>query len=117
MLAFQDGLFLATVLIFVCLLVGFDEGHQIDWALPDENYVAIFKTTRVVFGGNNSTLTDAHRFEQVILTDLDASFSFCLERHDCVVIKSVGEINMIGITSMRQVCILIEGLMPRCPMH
>ena len=117
MLAFQDGFFLSTILILVCLLVGFNEGHQIDWALSDEYDVAIFETTRVIFRGNHATLTNAHRLKQVILTDLDAPFSFCLERHNCVIIKPIREINMIGISSMRQVSILVKGLVPGCPMH
>ena len=105
------------MLFFVCLLVGLDEGHEIDGALPNEYNVAIFETSRVVIGGNHATLSDAHRFIQVILANLDASFSLCLECHNRIVIQPVREIDMIGVTPVRQISILVKRLVPRRPMH
>jgi len=117
MLALEDRLETTSEIIPIELLVSVNERHQIDWALADEDDVTIFDFSSAVIGLHNSTLTHAHRLEQVISSDMDRSLPLCFESYDSVVIEATWEVDMVSVTPMRKLSRLIKGLVPLSSMH
>ena len=90
--------------LFILLLVRLNKWNEIDWTLIDENNFAIYDAISHVLILYNATLADAHRLIAIVASNVDLTLSLCLECDDRVVVKLLRELNVIGITSVRQVC-------------
>ena len=104
-------------LISISLLVGLYKRHQIYWALTDEYDVTILNIIRTVVCLDDSALTHIHWLKFVVSTDSNVPFSLCFECNYCVVIQSTRKVNMVDITSVRQLGRLVERLMPLLAMN
>lgn len=113
MLAFNDCLLRAIVLLLVLFLILIDEGHQVDGSLANEDDLTIFDTSiRVILLLNNMTLSDIHRLKEVITPNFDRSFPLGFERDNRIVIEPGWEINVIGVSPMRQLRLLVKCRVP-----
>lgn len=103
MLAIKDGFQPALVLLFVNLVVVFNDGQQVDRSLLQEHNVSIFDLVRVVSHliVNDATLADLHRFIFVVAANSDFSLPLCLEREDCELLRTLLELQVVGIAPVR----------------
>ena len=103
MLAFHDSFLGATIVLSVNLVVLLNEGKQIERTLSDENDLTILNATiTAIFRFNNATLSNTHGLVGIVTADVDISLALRLKSDNSVVIKARWEINMVGVSSMRQ---------------
>ena len=80
--------------------------------MSNENNFAIFYTARIVFCLDNTTLSDAHRFEEVVAAYVNLLLTFSLKSDYGVIVKTRREHHMVGVASVGQPGELIERFVP-----
>jgi len=89
--------------LFVLLFVFLNEWNQVERALSDENNFAIFNATIIVLSLDNATLSDSHRFKEVVATNVNLTLALSFKSDDGVVVEARGERHMVSVTSVGEV--------------
>jgi hypothetical protein len=111
-LSLDDRFLLAAMSLFVLLFVLLNERDQVERTLSDENNFAIFNATLIVFALDNATLSNSHRFEKVVATNVNLTLALSLKSDDSVVVETLGEGHVVSVTSVGKLRDVIEGLVP-----
>ena len=111
MLALENGFLSTIILLSILFLILLYPRHQIQ-VHSDKYDFAIFDSTIIFVANNDTTLSYIHWLVLVVASDVDLSFTECIEGDKDVVIETRGEVNVICITSMGQIGLFVKLSVP-----